>query len=152
MKKFLSLVLAIVLIMTIGTSNVCAVSYSEYIEKEPNNSLSNANVIYSGYMVSGGLDNYDLDYYKFTITTTTYVGFSSIATGCEVLISLRDANNGNGINADRSNNNGKYTTTLLETLTPGTYYLVLLNDKAGKSSTYTFYIDFKIKIAVPIIS
>ncbi|MBR5473198.1 MAG: S-layer homology domain-containing protein [Clostridia bacterium] len=157
-KKLSTVILAVIIIMvtpmvtfadgTISNTNLNNshslnyYSYSDYYESEPNNSISTADVLSGNCFVYGSLNNYDVDYYRFTISSNGIaIGFTLTATGHEVLAMIEDSNGNVVTSSDRSYSNGKYIGTILTTLKSGTYYLVLFNSKADKSSNYEFYLN-----------
>lgn len=71
-KKLCSVVICVLLTVCIFVGIMPTVSAAAgdnvYYESENNNYFSTADVIFNGYHVFGQLSQYDLDYFKFTIT------------------------------------------------------------------------------------
>ncbi len=118
---------------------------NEYYEAESNNSEGSANRIYNDYTVSGYLSGYDLDFFKFTLTSTTQVNIIAVASYSSFAMLVYDSNeNAIGVDSTGSYSDGYYAYNLSGELSSGTYYICLIDTAArSRMNVYTFYLEYE---------
>lgn len=122
-----------------GVSSRAVGSYT-MSESESNNSTSTADRIYNDYTVSGRLSSYDLDYFKFVLSSSAKISVVSVANYSSTVFSLYNSS-GKIVTTSTSDgytSGGYAAQAMVKTLSAGTYYLVFLNTK-NYTDTYTFY-------------
>lgn len=112
-------------------------------EVESNNSAALADRVYNDYTVSGRLSSYDLDYYKFVLSSASTVNILSVANYSSTKFALCNSS-GNVMYTstfDGYSSGGYACQYITKSLSAGTYYLYFINT-SNYSDTYTFYITY----------
>ena len=145
MKKFLSIILSIVVLLSSFSIVVYAdVGDNEFDENESNNSFDTANVIYSDYTVYGYLTGqYDMDFFQFTLTTESKITFLCSSSVSGVKVGLYDSLENIITVGSSSYSNGYYYDKIYKTLSPGTYYILILQDSGYTNSSYLYYFEYE---------
>lgn len=141
-KKIASTLLALVLVFAVVPMTVMAgVGDNSYDENEDNDSRSSANLLYSDYTVYGSIYDYDMDFYKFTLTRSAEILFLSTSTSSQVIVGIWDSSEECIAASYPTYNNGYYNNTIIKTLPAGTYYIGIMNSERYYSTTYLFYFE-----------
>ncbi len=142
-KKVVSLLLVMLLVVAVLPLSVFAdVGDHRYTESEPNNSMSNCNLLYSDYTVSGTLYDVDMDYYKFTLSREATVTFVSTSTSSRVLAGIFNTSEKCVAADEPSYSSGYYNMGFSVKLSAGTYYLIFFNSDRYYSTSYMYYFEY----------
>lgn len=131
-KSVLMLILIIVLTLAFN-SVIFAVSYIN--ETEPNNSISTADIVNDSCYFAGAINyEYDQDYYKLNLGSTKELVFRlSVGSKNPDLYLL----NSSGNLIASSTNGAGVNEVITETLSSGTYYVVVVCTVSGSTGNYT---------------
>ena len=144
MKKVLSIVLILVLLLTLVPFGAVSVSadigdhpMSEY---ESNNTIGLADRIYNDYTVSGRCGYNDIDYFKLVVSTSSKIDVILVGDNSHLLMALCDST-GDAITAVQTSysSSGSYGAVLSRNVSAGTYYIGLVN-QTGYTNGYAFYV------------
>ena len=116
----------------------------KYNETEPNGTKSQAGVVYHDYTIYGTTTSggYDLDYFAFTLSKSTYVEIIAGATKSSLAMLVYKSTSDSAIGSDYIDtvNGDSYIGGLTGTLSAGTYYVCVL-DGNNAANTYVLYFD-----------
>lgn len=145
MKKLLSVILSIVVLFSSFTFVASAdVGDKEFDENESNDSFATANIIYKDYTVFGYLSSqYDMDYFKFTLTSKSTITFLCSSKVKGILVGLYDSSQEILTAGSSYYDDGYYYDKINQTLSPGTYYLLFLQESGYSNSAYLYYFDYE---------
>ena len=143
MKKVLSIFLVVLMVISSFAMFANAgVGDNLYTEKEVNNTMKEANLIYDDYTVSGVVaDQYDIDYFKFTLSKETQISFLCQSSYSTVSVLLCDSSGkvlGYGVSDSK---NGNHYDTIVTTLPSGTYYIAISQSANYVNVSYLFYFE-----------
>lgn len=111
-------------------------------EIEPNDRMSLADNVFSGYTVAGTLSGMDLDYYKLTLTSRSEVRCAAASSADSLGLGIFDKNEEiqeSALQLDYAD--GVYTYGCIATLDAGTYYIVALDTEESAFNQYLFYVE-----------
>ena len=107
----------------------------KYKEKENNDAIGSANLLYSDYTVSGVISGqYDMDYYKITLSKKSYIQFICSSSYSTVMVGLYSSSGEIIAVAESDYSDGYYMDVLAGNLNAGTYYFLIIGD----TSSYTY--------------
>lgn len=143
MKKFISIVMCMLIIFFNSFVSYAAVGDNEFNETEDNNSIETANILRSNYTVNGKLTRYDMDFYQFTLTSYQQIKMLCVTDESSLRIGLKDSSGETfDISAEEYRGNGIYADTIVRYLPAGTYYFMIINmDEYAYNNTYMFYFE-----------
>lgn len=156
MKKFVAVLIAFLFGVALFPMNVSASSATQGLqmrdvgdhtitEVEPNYQFSLADRIYNDYTVSGNITSQDLDIFKFTLSTRSYIHIVMVAEYGTVYLALEDSSE-DVLAADTtgSYSSGYYGYDISGYLNAGTYYIVILDSATYHSrNIYTMYFTYE---------
>lgn len=130
--------------MPVLTVSPAAAGDNQYKESEPNDSLSNANVIYNDYTVLGTIEGEDIDGYVFELETASQVTIVSACITDGLLYGLFDVETqellAESAYMGQDEDTGLYM-DLLQTELPAGVYCVVFLDYYKESLEYLFYFE-----------
>ena len=150
MKKLLAIILSLCMLFGIipfGALSVsAAVGDYTMTEIESNNTMSLADRIYNDYTVSGVVSGSDMDYFKFTLSSTSSVSIITIADykSCFLAGIFNSSEKAVAVSDFVEYSDSGYPTYLTSiTLNAGTYYYVIFNkDASTLRNDYMFYFEY----------
>ena len=149
MKKFLSFILAVIIIASFCIIPAsAAVGDNSFTENESNNYMDYANIIYNDYTVSGEVYGTDIDHFQFTITRRSKITITTIAEYRSCFMAGIFNSSDSCLAASLFTNYGSITGdplySLNVTLDPGTYYYIIFNEDSTRlTNIYTFYFEYE---------
>ena len=148
-KKILCTVFCLIMLAGVLMLSASA-EVGDYVfyEVEYNSSSSYADRVYDDYTIHGTLsDEYDMDYYKFVLSSRSDVLFVGACSYSTIYIGIEDSS-GDLIYVYQpdtlSSSGNNYTFAAQETMDAGTYYIcVLSSNYSSLSKSYTLYLDYE---------
>ncbi len=127
-------------LFTVSDVATFAVGDNNFVETEPNDYFSQANILGNDYTLYGTVESEDVDVYQISFTGYTAITAVSGAEYDSVWLALYDSN-GNILqdSLDYGYSDGVYTKAVVCTLEPGVYYLAVGNYESGYSADYLLY-------------
>ncbi len=144
MKKVISIILVAVSLISIFSITANAdVGDREFYEVESNDSFSYADRVYSGYTVYGTVyGDYDIDYYKFTVSSYSRVLFTGVTDSSYVYLALLNSDDEVVGAPVVGYEDGLYSHLYAADIYPGTYYWVAFRKPSYTTyDSYAFYFE-----------
>ena len=143
-RKIIGVLLALVIALSTPLVAFAGVGDNLYNESEPNNYLDYANIVYSDYTVCGYMDKYDMDVYRFSVSSKVDLTFILTSESSAVGMAFYDSTGSKIKDVSRTYSNGYYHSTFIGTATAGTYYIGVQPSSTATASDvfYMFYIEY----------
>mgnify|MGYP002514514695 CR=1 FL=1 len=142
----LSIVVSFAILLSCTMNTFAAVGDNRLTESESNNSMSLADRIYNDYTVVGSVSQTDLDYYKFTLSSTATVKITFSSKYSTIYCGIENSS-GDVVASwkpETLTSSGNYGFANSVALTPGTYYVLVLSSiSSSLTKTYAFYFEYE---------
>ena len=142
----LSIVVSFAILLSCTMNTFAAVGDNSLTESESNNSMSLADRIYNDYTVVGSVSQTDLDYYKFTLSSTATVKITFSSKYSTIYCGIENSS-GDVVASwkpETLTSSGNYGFANSVALTPGTYYVLVLSSiSSSLTKTYAFYFEYE---------
>lgn len=113
-----------------------------FYEIEPNDRMSLADTVRSGYTVSGTVSGIDLDYYKLTLSSKSEIKCAATSSKSSLYLGIWDKNEDILAPAiSMGYEEGAYTYAFVTTLDAGTYYMIAFDGAKASDNHYMYYFE-----------